>query len=97
MRAAVATLAMLAEPTRLRILWLVSAEERDVTTLARLVRANAPAVSQHLAKLRLAGLVDAQRAGRRVLYRVRDTHVRALLAEAFFHADHQVRGLSDHR
>jgi DNA-binding transcriptional ArsR family regulator len=52
--------------------------------------------SQHLAKLRLAGLVDRTRAGRRIIYSVRGSHVRNLLTEALFHADHQVSGTPTH-
>ena len=48
--------------------------------------------SQHLSKLRFAGLVEGKRDGRRVVYRLRGAHVRNLLAEALFHADHQVSG-----
>jgi DNA-binding transcriptional ArsR family regulator len=94
--AAVASFSMLADPTRLRILWLVSAGEQDVTTLATLVGASASSTSQHLAKLRLAGLVAATRQGRRVLYRAKDTHVRGLINEALFHADHHLTGVADH-
>jgi len=95
-RVAVTAFSMLAEPTRLRLLWLASAEELDVSTLAVRIDSSVPIVSAHLAKLRLAGLVDTRKAGRHVLYRVRDTHVRKLIAEALFHADHQVDGLPDH-
>jgi DNA-binding transcriptional ArsR family regulator len=52
--------------------------------------------SQHLSKLRLAGLVEATRDGRRMVYRLRGGHVRALLREALFHADHQVSGAPLH-
>lgn len=95
-RAAVTSFSMLAEPTRLRLLWLVSAEELDVSSLAARLEATVSVVSAHLAKLRLAGLVDTRKAGRHVLYRVRDVHVRSLIAEALFHADHQVSGIADH-
>ena len=95
-KAAVTAFSMLAEPTRLRLLWLVSAEELDVTTLAARLEATVSVVSAHLAKLRLAGLVDTRKSGRHVLYRARDVHVRSLIAEALFHADHQVRGIADH-
>jgi len=95
-KAAVTAFSMLAEPTRLQLLWLVSAEELDVSTLAARLEATVSVVSAHLAKLRLAGLVDTRKAGRHVLYRVRDVHVRSLIAEALFHADHQVSGSADH-
>jgi DNA-binding transcriptional ArsR family regulator len=95
-KAAVTAFSMLAEPTRLQLLWLVSAEELDVTSLAARLEATVSVVSAHLAKLRLAGLVDTRKVGRHVLYRARDAHVRSLIAEALHHADHQVSGLADH-
>jgi len=87
---------MLAEPTRLQLLWLVSAEELDVSSLASRLGSNVAIVSAHLAKLRLAGLVDTRKSGRHVLYRARDSHVRRLIGEALFHANHQVSGIADH-
>jgi DNA-binding transcriptional ArsR family regulator len=48
--------------------------------------------SQHLSKLRFAGLVDGRRDGQRVVYRLRGGYVRSLLTEALFQADHQVTG-----
>lgn len=95
-RAAVTAFSMLAEPTRLKLLWLVSSEELDVTTLSQRIGVNASAVSQHLSRLRLCGLVETRKAGRHVLYRARDTHVRSLITEALYHADHQVSGIPDH-
>ena len=89
---AVGALTMAAEPSRLRILCAVSDEELDVATLAALAGISATAASQHLAKLRLAGLVVARREGRHVLYSARGAHVRRLIAEALFQADHQVSG-----
>ncbi|GGO71575.1 ArsR/SmtB family transcription factor [Nonomuraea cavernae] len=87
---------MLSDATRLRLMWLLSSGELDVTSLARAVGVPRPSVSQHLAKLRLAGLVTTRRDGRRVLYRARDSHVRALIAEALSHADHEVFHLPRH-
>ncbi|CAN5255971.1 metalloregulator ArsR/SmtB family transcription factor [soil metagenome] len=93
---AVGTFRLLADPTRLRVLWLLSTGEYDVTTLAGMIDVPRVSVSQHLAKLRLGGLVATQREGRRVVYRARDSHVRSVLAEALFHADHTLTGLTDH-
>lgn len=94
--AAVAAFSMLADPTRLKLLWLLGRGERDVGTLARMVGTTAGATSQHLAKLRLAGLVSVRSEGRRHVYAARDAHVRRLIAEALFHADHHVAGHEDH-
>lgn len=93
---AVGTLAMLADPTRIRLLWALLDGELPVHDLASTTGCSATSASQHLAKLRLAGLVRHRRDGRRVLYRTEDTHVRRLLQEALYHADHAVQGHADH-
>jgi DNA-binding transcriptional ArsR family regulator len=93
---AVTALRMLADGTRLRLLWVLRDGEHDVSGLAMAVGAARPAVSQHLAKLLLAGLVSSRREGRRVLYRVRGGHVRRLVTEALYAADHVISGLAEH-
>ncbi len=79
---------MLADPTRVKILWALLQGESSVGSLAELVQSSTTAVSQHLAKLRLAGLVDSRREGTFVYYSATDEHVRRLLAEALSHAEH---------
>ena len=83
---------LLGDPTRLRMLWAMRDEEQDVSSLAESALCRQTVASQHLSKLRLAGLVQTRRDGRRVLYRLRGGHVRRLLDEGLFHADHQVTG-----
>jgi DNA-binding transcriptional ArsR family regulator len=87
---------MLGDPTRLQMLWLLCGGDYDVTSLAAAVGVAHPAVSQHLAKLRLAGLVATHRDGRRAVYRVRGPHVRILLSEVLQAAEHATRHLPDH-
>jgi DNA-binding transcriptional ArsR family regulator len=87
---------MLADPTRMKLLWALLQGESSVTCLAELVGASPTTVSQQLAKLRLAGLVRGRREGTFVYYTAADEHVRALLAEALFHAEHADRHLPDH-
>jgi DNA-binding transcriptional ArsR family regulator len=84
--AAVDTLKLLADPTRLRILWALLHGEHSVGRLAAHVGASAAGVSQHLAKLRLAHLVKTRRDGNHVFYLADDEHVRRLVAEALFDA-----------
>lgn len=84
--------ALLADPTRVRILWAIRDTGADVTSLAAVAGCSPTTASQHLSKLRFAGLVEGARDGRRVVYRIRGGHVRRLLEEALFHADHQVTG-----
>ena len=86
---------MLADPTRIKILWALLHGESSVACLADLVGAAPTAVSQHLAKLRLAGLVKGRRDGTFVYYSAADEHVQRLLDEALFHADHADRDLPD--
>lgn len=93
---AIGTLKLLADPTRLRILWALLHGEHSVNHLADHVGAQPAAVSQHLAKLRLARLVRTRRDGNRVFYLAEDTHVRRLVEEALFHADHVAQALPDH-
>jgi DNA-binding transcriptional ArsR family regulator len=87
---------LLADPTRIKILWALLQGESSVTCLADLVGTSPTAVSQHLSKLRLAKLVQARREGTFAFYSAADDHVARLLAEALYHADHQVQGLPDH-
>jgi len=91
------TLKLMADPSRLRIIWALLHGEHSVTELADHVGAQPAAVSQHLAKLRLARLVKTRREGNFVFYQAEDDHIRRLVEEALFHADHLVRGLPDHR
>ena len=93
---AVETFKLLADETRLRILWALLHGEHAVTPLASHVGAQPAAVSQHLAKLRLSRLVRTRREGNRIFYAADNAHLRRLVEEALFHADHVVRGLPDH-
>jgi DNA-binding transcriptional ArsR family regulator len=86
----------LADPTRLHLLRLLAAGEQDVSTLAAQVAASRSSVSQHLGRLRLAGLVRAHQVGRRMLYRITSDHVSGLVDEAMEFADHTVRGIPHH-
>ena len=95
-RLAAESFQMLADPTRIKILWALLQGESSVACLAELVGSSPTAVSQHLAKLRLARLVRARREGTFMFYSAADVHVRQLLEEALFHADHEERGLVDH-
>lgn len=87
---------LLADSTRLRIVWAVLHGEHSVNELADHLGANPASVSQHLAKLRLARLVSVRREGHRAFYAAENPHVRQLAEQALFHADHVVGGTSQH-
>jgi len=88
--AAVEVLGLLADRTRLALLRRLGEGEADVATLTAATDATRTSVSQHLARLRLAGLVSTRKEGRRVVYSLRHGHLRRLVDEALQVADHQV-------
>ena len=62
---------LLADETRLKILfYLFRKGELNVRTLCGLLDQSQPAVSHHLALLRVSGLIDSRRAGKHNFYRV---------------------------
>jgi DNA-binding transcriptional ArsR family regulator len=66
---------VLASPRRLEILHLLAEEPMEVGGIARHIGASQPNVSQHLAVLRSAGLVETDRDGREIRYRLADPDV----------------------
>ncbi|MFF3909642.1 ArsR/SmtB family transcription factor [Streptomyces sp. NPDC001848] len=72
---AAAAFGLLASTSRLHIMWALSQGECDVSHLADRVGGALPSVSQHLSKLKLAGLVRARREGRRQIYYIGDPDI----------------------
>ncbi len=87
---------MLSDSTRIQILWALADDERSVNELAEFVGKPAPSVSQHLAKLRMARLVRTRREGTQVIYRLENDHVRQLVIDAVFNAEHAGPGVPGH-
>ena len=69
----------LADPSRRAILESLMGGEAGVNDLTARFDISQPAVSQHLATLKGAGLVNARREGRRVYYRVRPRGMKPLI------------------
>jgi DNA-binding transcriptional ArsR family regulator len=65
----------LSHPARIAILHLLAAEPREVGRLASELGISQPNASQHLAVMRAAGLVEAERDGRGATYRLTDPGV----------------------
>jgi len=70
----------LANPKRLVILCQLLSTERSVGELVDSVGLSQSAVSQHLAKMREAGLVDTEKKGQMVYYRLCSMKANALLS-----------------
>ncbi|MFI6728607.1 ArsR/SmtB family transcription factor [Streptomyces atratus] len=93
---AAAVLGLLADRTRLVLVHTLGKGEADVTTLTAACGAARPAVSQHLAKLRLAGLVSVRKEGRRMVYGLSNGHLRRVVDEVLNLADHHLGGAALH-
>ncbi|MFD7534713.1 ArsR/SmtB family transcription factor [Streptomyces sp. NPDC059819] len=76
---AAAAFGLLASPARLHLVWALAQGDSDVSGLAQRVGGALPATSQHLAKMKLAGLVDSRREGRRQIYYVDDHDIVAVV------------------
>ncbi|PRC45671.1 hypothetical protein C6A85_93970, partial [Mycobacterium sp. ITM-2017-0098] len=75
---------MLSDPTRIKVLWALLQGETSVACLAELAEVAPAVVSQHLAKLRLAGLVKGRREGTYVYYSAANDEVLRVLSQALF-------------
>ncbi|MCZ8377732.1 metalloregulator ArsR/SmtB family transcription factor [Mycobacterium sp. CPCC 205372] len=87
---------MLANVTRVQVLWALVGDELSVNELAERVGKPAPSVSQHLAKLRMARLVRTRRAGTTIFYSLENDHVRQLVKDAVHNAEHAGPGVPAH-
>jgi DNA-binding transcriptional ArsR family regulator len=73
----------LAHESRLLILCLLAERERSVSELEELLSLSQPTVSQHLARLRLDGLVDSRRDGKTVYYVLADDMTRRFISAVY--------------
>ncbi|WP_100487928.1 ArsR/SmtB family transcription factor [Sporolactobacillus pectinivorans] len=80
------------DPTRIRILYLLSQQECSVTEMANYLNLQQSAVSHQLSFLKNLHLVKSRRSGKTVYYSEEDEHVMNLLAQTIVHASH---GLAD--
>ncbi len=75
---------LLSDETRLRILlYLAQNNELHVTDLCGRLGQSQPAVSHHLALLRVSGLIESRREGKHNFYSVRSDHFGELLVDLF--------------
>ena len=76
MQRAAILLKQVSDPTRLQVVTLLSEGERHVGGLCDQFNMSQPAVSHHLALLRLGGIVDRRRQGKNNFYSLTDTGYR---------------------
>src|SRR5829696_10088211 len=87
---------MLADATRVRIVLALRDCELSVNKLATVVGKSPAAVSQHLAKLRLARMVATRHEGTKVFYRLENEHASQLVTDAIQQAEHSLGGQPRH-
>jgi ArsR family transcriptional regulator len=75
---------LLADETRLKILmYLLREGEMHVSALCDKLGQSQPAVSHHLALLRVAGIIEPRRDGKHNFYSVREKHFHQIVGELF--------------
>jgi DNA-binding transcriptional ArsR family regulator len=91
MQVASAMLKLTSDPTRLKILWALLHGEHSVNELAEHVGAKPSAVSQHLGKLRMAQIVQVNRKGNKIYYKIDNKYFKIAIDSALRYADSQVK------
>lgn len=78
---------VLSDPTRMRILLLISLQEKCVNEVADELNMSEAAVSHHLRILRMNDLVRYRRDGKLIFYELDDDHVRLIMAQGKEHVN----------
>lgn len=78
-----ATLALMSNAHRLRILCRLAEREASVGALVEEVGVSQSALSQHLARLRAGGLVTTRREAQTIIYALATDEIRAIMAALY--------------
>jgi ArsR family transcriptional regulator, lead/cadmium/zinc/bismuth-responsive transcriptional repressor len=76
------TFKLISDPSRLKILCLLCHTELCVNNIATIVKMSAPSVSHHLKLLKQAELIESQRLGKEIYYKLSDTEEAKLVHKA---------------
>lgn len=89
-------LRLLGDRTRLAVLAMLNGQEMSVTAIAESLGRPVPAISQHLAKLRSAGLVKVRKEGVTSYYTQPDEHIAGLVTNALQLSEHALYAVPPH-
>lgn len=78
-REASARLKLLAHPTRLQILKILSKNDQCVCVFSDALRKRQPNISQHLSKLKDSGIIESYMKGKYAYYTLKDKKIRKLV------------------
>jgi len=84
------TLKQLADPSRLKIFWLLCHTHQCVANIAAAVNMSSPAVSHHLRLLKAQGLIESERHGKEMFYKATDS----VLAQSLHHTIENIASIS---
>ena len=87
--AVASTFKVLSDPTRIKLLYLLSQGECTVTRISEELGMSPSAVSHQLRLLKNLRLVKGRREGQAVFYTCDDEHVITLLKQAIHHMEHE--------
>ena len=76
---------VLADGTRIKILWALSREDMCVCDLAVLLDMTKSAISHQLKSLRLSNIVKHDKQGKIVYYSLADSHIKDIFEKGFEH------------
>jgi ArsR family transcriptional regulator, zinc-responsive transcriptional repressor len=79
----------LSAPVRISIVLQLRDSERCVHELVDALGVTQPLISQHLRVLKAAGVVDGERHGREVVYRLVDEHLSHIVVDAVTHVEEE--------
>ena len=72
-------LKILSNPNRLAVLCTLLDKEFCAGDLEKMVDLSQPALSQHLARMKKEGLIDARKEGRSIFYSIKDLKIKRLI------------------
>ena len=84
-----AFLKMMGDPTRIKMMCIMSQGEMCVQDIACALGMTKSAISHQLSGLRDSGIVKSRREGKNVFYSIDDEHVNAVLEIAMTHIQHR--------
>ncbi|WBW50189.1 metalloregulator ArsR/SmtB family transcription factor [Peptoniphilus equinus] len=78
----------MSDPTRVKILYVLSQGEMNVTGIANTLGMSQSSISHQLAILRTHNIIKVQRVARQAIYSLDDDHVRSIFSDGITHVKH---------
>lgn len=86
---------VLGDPTRLKIIYLLSQSPLCVNDIVELIGMSQSSISHQLSLLKRKKLIKSEKDGRRNIYSLDDDHVLSLFYEGYNHASHRLDEKND--